>query len=181
MDAAQFSALMNRFYAVATSVLIESHAYLDKFVGDEVVGIYLPAFAGQNHAARAVRAARDMLRLTGHEEPKGPWIPIGVGVHSGPAYFGTVKGSEDTLTDLTALGDSVNVAARLAQNARAGEALISEAAARSADLHLADLSIRKLRLKGKSQPQPVRVITTQSAQRRTKRAPTARSKPARKR
>lgn len=159
MKVGDFSALMNRFYEVATEVLVDSHAFIDKLVGDEVVAIYLPVFTGDNHALPAVIAARDLLRATGHGDPGGPWVPVGVGVNSGSAYFGTVKGSEGTLSDLTALGDPVNVAARLAQRARKGEALVSEAAARSAGLDAERLRPRKLRLKGKSELVPVRVLT----------------------
>lgn len=159
MDNTEFSALMNRFYEVATGVLVESHAFLDKFVGDEVVGIYLPVFAGENHVCSAVSAAQKLLSATGHNDPDGPWIPVGVGVHSGPAYFGTVQGSEGTLADLTALGDTVNIAARLASNAAAGEALVSETAALAAGLAVEDLPCRTLDLKGKTEAVAVRVLS----------------------
>jgi adenylate cyclase len=159
MHVGEFSALMNRFYEVATEVLVDSHAFIDKLVGDEVVAIYLPVFTGENHALPAVTAARDLLRVTGHGEAQDPWVPVGVGVHSGSAYFGTVKGSEGTLSDLTALGDPVNVAARLAQRARKGEALVTDAAARSAGLDTDRLKQRNLRLKGKTELVPVRVLT----------------------
>lgn len=175
MTPADFGALMNRFYDVATRVLVDSNAFLDKFVGDEVIGIYLPAFAGQDHALSAVTAARGLLVATGHDDPDGPWIPVGVGVHSGPAYFGTVKGSQGSLTDLTALGDTVNVAARLAQNAGVGEALVSEAAAEKAP-SARDLPKRNVRLKGKSQPIAVRVIATKAQ--RPRRSPRSPAKPA---
>jgi adenylate cyclase len=167
MDSTEFSALMNRFYDTASSVLFEGSAFLDKFVGDEVVGIFLPAFTGENHARPAVTAARELLRATGHDDPNGPWIPIGVGVHTGSAYFGTVSGSEGVFTDLTALGDNVNVAARLAQKAGIGEALISETSAEQAGVE-ESLPNRSLRLKGKSRPVPVRVITTPADRARSK-------------
>jgi adenylate cyclase len=159
MDAAEFSALMNRFYEVATDVLSKSHAFIDKFVGDEVVGIYLPVFAGADHFRAAIDAAGELLRATGHGDPQGPWVPIGIGVHTGPAYFGTVQGAQGALADLTALGDSVNVAARLASNAAAGEALVSEAAAAAAGPPIRDLPRRDLQLKGRNEPVSVRVLS----------------------
>src|SRR3712207_468067 len=89
MRAAEFSRLMNRFYAAATEVLIRTDAFIDKFVGDEVVALYLPLFTGPNHARVAVQAAQELLRVTGHDDQQGPWLPIGVGVHSGIAFVGT--------------------------------------------------------------------------------------------
>jgi adenylate cyclase len=158
MSATDFSRLMNRFYNVATGTLMRTDAYIDKLVGDEVIGLYFPLFTGSNHARPAVQAAQDLLRVTGHGDKKGPWLPIGVGVHTGIAYVGTVKGAEDTVTDITALGDNVNIAARLASNAGAGEALISEAAYTAAGLNLGHLERRQLELKGKSEPVGVQVL-----------------------
>lgn len=175
MDMAEFSALMNRFYHAATEVLANTHAFLDKFVGDEVVAIYLPVFTGEDHASPAVEAARELMRVTGHDDPEGPWVPIGIGVHTGPAYFGTVQGSEGALADLTALGDTVNVAARLASSAGEGEIIVSEEAAQRAGLVVEDFELRKLRLKGKSRPFPARVITrpARPSNRPTSRKPAA--------
>lgn len=158
ISAVDFSRLMNRFYIAATDVLIKTDAFIDKLVGDEVMGLYFPLFTGQNHAGAAVRAAQGLLRVTGHSYKGGPWLPIGVGVHTGIAYVGTVSGAEGTVTDVTALGDNVNITARLASKAGAGEALISDVAYASAGLNLGDLEHRQLELKGKSELVGVRVL-----------------------
>ncbi len=158
MSPSKFSQLLNRFYAVTTDVMVKSDALIDKLVGDEVIGLYLPGWAGSEHAALAVQAAQDLLRATGHGEPDGPWLPVGVGVHTGIAYVGTVSGTEGTVSDLTALGDAVNTTARLASNAATGEVLITETAYAAAGLNLEDLEQRQLELKGKSEPVNVRVI-----------------------
>jgi adenylate cyclase len=94
----------------------------------------------------------------GYESRQGPWLPIGVGVHTGIVFFGTVSGSEGSVTDVAALGDNVNITARLASKAAPGEALISDAAYSSAGLDLGDLEQRQLELKGKSEPISVRVL-----------------------
>ncbi len=60
---------------------------VDKFVGDEVVALFVPGFAGEDHASRAVEAARELVRETGSDGPE-PWVPIGAGVHTGVAYVG---------------------------------------------------------------------------------------------
>ena len=103
MTPAGFSELMNRFYRTATEVLIGTDAVIDKLVGDEVIGLYLPIFTGPNHARPAVLAARELLRATGHGDEEEPWLPIGIGVHTGVAFVGTVAGAEGTVSDITAL------------------------------------------------------------------------------
>lgn len=157
MSALDFSRLMNRFYTVATHVLIQTDALVDRLMGDEAIGLYVPGFTGPGHPRKAVEAAQDLLRLTGHRDPKGPWLPVGVGVHTGPAFVGVV-GGEDSPMDFTALGDNVNIAARLASEAGTGEILISDAAYDAAGLNLEDLARRQMELKGKSEPIGVRVL-----------------------
>ena len=158
MSAADFSRLMNRFYAAATDALIKTDAMIDKLVGDEVVGLYIPLLTGPNHARPAVQGAQDLLRATGHGRPGGPWLPVGVGVHTGVVYFGGVSGADGTVSDWTALGDHVNIAARLASQAGPGEALISDAAYAAAGLDLGHLEQRQMELKGKHEVVGVRVV-----------------------
>ncbi len=159
MRAAEFSRRMNRFYRQATDALIKTDAYVDKFVGDEVIGLYFPLFAGKNHAAGAVQAAQKILQAAAVDRAAGQPLPVGIGVHTGVAYVGTVSGAEGSAKDVTALGDNVNITARLAAQAGAGEALISDAAYSAAGLGLGSPEERCLELKGKSQPVSVRVIT----------------------
>jgi adenylate cyclase len=156
MGAMEFTKLLNRFYHAANRVLIDSDGLVDKLVGDEVIGLYLP-FLGDDHPRKAVVAARDLLIATGHEEPNGPWVPVGAGVHTGMAYVGAV-GSQETVTDFTALGDAVNTTARLSGVAAAGEVLISDDACARSGLELGDLERRQLALRGKTAPLGVRVL-----------------------
>jgi adenylate cyclase len=155
ISAGEFTQLMNRFYREANHVLIDSDALVDKLVGDEVIGLYLPAIG--DHARKAVETARNLLRATGHADPNGPWVPVGVGVHTGVAYVGAV-GSTETVTDFTAMGDAVNVAARLAKVAGPGEILISDRAYKLSGLELGSLEQRILELKGRTEPISVRVL-----------------------
>src|SRR5687768_5826271 len=158
MTPSDFSRLMNRFYKAATDVLIKTDAFIDKLVGDEVIGLYFPLFTGPNHARQAVLAAQQLLLITGHAEEQGPWIPIGIGVHTGIAFVGTVGGAEDSVNDITALGDNVNITARLASVAAPGEAVISEVAYTAGGLDLGELEQRRLELKGMSEPVLARVL-----------------------
>ena len=158
MSPKDFSKLINRFYNTASGVMVRTDALIDKIIGDQAAGMYVPGFAGQQHARRAVQAAQEILRATGHADPAGPWIPLGVGVHTGLAFVGSV-GSETGTSDITVLGDAPNTAARLSSNAGAGEILISDAALSASGLDLGDLEVRQLTLKGKSQPFQVHVLT----------------------
>lgn len=158
MNASEYSQLINRFYVSSTEVLTRSDALIERLVGDQVIGLYIPGFAGPDHAGKAVRAARELLRVTGHGDHDGPWIPIGIGVHTGIAFVGAV-GSEDGVTNITALGDAVNVAARLSTQAGPGEILISEDTYKAARLQANGLEQRQLELKGRSQPVAVRVLS----------------------
>lgn len=154
MGPGAFQKLLGRFYREATDALVAHDGILDKFVGDEVVALFLPVLAGDDHAADAIDAAKDLFRATGHGSDGGPWIPLGAGVHTGLAYVGAIG---DTVTDFTALGDSVNVTARLASAAAPGEILVSAASATAAELD-SSLESRTLTLRGRAEPLDVRVL-----------------------
>jgi len=151
MSPTQFSRLIDRFYQTAASVMIHSDALIDKIIGDQAAGIYVPGFAGQDHARRAIAAAQQILQETGHASPRGPWIPLGIGVHTGVAFVGSV-GSHEGTVDITVLGDAANTAARLSSSAGPGEILISAAACTAAGMPVDAVERRILDLKGKSEP-----------------------------
>lgn len=148
---AEFRGLIDRFFRASTDVLIRANGFIDKLIGDEVTAFFVPGMAGHHYARHALHAGLEILRATGHEDPEGPWIPVGVGIHYGVAYVGAV-GSQDGSSDLTILGDAANTAARLASQAKAGEVLISSSLAAAAELDTRDLTARRLELKGRSEP-----------------------------
>jgi adenylate cyclase len=144
----EFSRLMARFYGTAASVIDEWDGIVDKFVGDGAVALFIPGFAGSDHAADAIAAARGLLEQTGNDGPE-PWIPVGAGVHTGKSFVGTV--GEGDARDFTALGDTVNTAARLTGLAGLGEILISAEAASAGRLETTGLERRRLELRGREQ------------------------------
>lgn len=154
----EFAETMNRFYASATEVLIRTDAYVDKVVGDEVIGLYFPLFAGRAHAQRAVEAAWALLRAASHDAVGRPLFPLGIGVHTGTAYVGTVTGVEGTVTDVAALGHEVSLTSRLSSMASSGEALISEATCRASGLDLDHLTPRQVEVRGHTGAVDVRVM-----------------------
>jgi len=157
MKPAEFSQLIGRFFSVSSHVLLGSKAWVDRLVGDQVIGIYIPYFVGPDPERAAIHAARDLLHRTGHGTPDGPWIKVGIGIHSGTAFVGTV-GSQEGATDITVLGDVPNVGARLSSAAGPGEILISEDAYVRAEMP-PSLEQRTLDLKGKSRQLIVHVLT----------------------
>ncbi len=158
MGTAQFTKLIDRFYRTASEVLVESDALIDKIIGDQVAGIYVPGFVGSQHARRAVETGQKLLLATGDRRDTSPWIPLGVSVHTGIAYVGSVGTSENTI-DITVLGDTANTAARIASQADTGEILVSQAAYTAAGLDLDLETTRELNLKGKSHTITVYVLS----------------------
>jgi len=154
---AEFATRMNRFYQAGLDVLIRTDALIDKFTGDEVIGLYVAGFAGPSHARVALQAAQESLQATGYADPDGPRLPIGIGVHTGIAYVGAV-GTAGVVSDVTILGDAANVAARLASMARPGEILVSASASTASGLALDNLEHRRLELKGRRVPVDVQVF-----------------------
>ena len=79
---ADYKRLIQRFYQAAGRVLIQHNALVNRLMGDQVIGLFVPRFAGTAHSQAAVAAARDLLRATGHADPGGPWVPVGIGIHT---------------------------------------------------------------------------------------------------
>ncbi|MEX1247988.1 MAG: adenylate/guanylate cyclase domain-containing protein [Anaerolineales bacterium] len=161
MNPAEFSTLINRFYSISSDILAMEKGFVDKLAGDQVSAFFVPGLAGEEHYKHALDAAKRILKATGHADPEGPWVPVGIGVHSGIAYFGAV-GKADGLSDLTVLGDPPNTGARLASTAKAGEILVSDRTAQKAKLDTSDLERRTLELKGKSELVDIWVLKARS-------------------
>lgn len=152
---AAFAALMDRFYRVATEVLLAHGALIDKLVGDEIVALFVRGLSGPAYRRLAATAGEALLRAVDPSE-RGPWLAIGVGVHAGTAFVGNV--GSGGVADFTALGDTVNVAARLQATAAAGELVLSADAYRSvADIH-PDLEQRTVPIRGRAASVEVRVL-----------------------
>jgi adenylate cyclase len=156
---AEFHVLLERFYVVAAEAIDRSGGLVDKYLGDGVVALFAPVFAHSGGpAASAIRAGREILANTGHGGSSPPWVPVGIGIHTGPAYVG-VLGTEGGQLDFTGVGDAVNIAARLGSAGEAGELLVSTASATSADLDTTGLEARTLALKGRAEPVDVVVLS----------------------
>jgi adenylate cyclase len=152
MSPTEFSQLINRFYGTATKIINDADGLVEKLAGDSVTAFWGAGFAGPDYVERTIKVAQNLTRAMERQR-----IPVGVGVHAGVAYFGTL-GIAGGLTDITAVGDEVNLAARLASKAAAGEILVSEQALRDAGMDGSALESRSLELKGISEQVKVRVM-----------------------
>ena len=149
----EFTALLNRFYKVATDTLVRHDAVIDKLIGDEVMAFFVRGISGPEYRQQAVDAGTELLSAVGYGTPEGPWLNMGVAVNAGIAYVGNVGGA---VTDFTALGDTVNVAARMQGEAAGGELLIREGLGSEPE---ARTPRRTLNLRGHDAPIEVLVVT----------------------
>ena len=151
----ELAALLNRFYACASRILVRS-AVIDKLVGDEVMALYIPQLIGGHWEDELVRDARELLAALGFGSGEQPWLPVGIGLDVGRAFVGNVGSGE--VKDFTAIGDVVNTASRLQGSAAAGEIVLSERLfGRLSDRGEAGVA-RTLALKGKRDAEAVRVL-----------------------
>ena len=149
ISAEEFSTKINRFYRAVTEVFYRNNGFVEKLVGDEVAGFFVPGFAGPKHASVALDTGRKIMKAVGYGGSSKPWIPVGIGINTGLAYVGSVN-ADSGVTDISMLGDAVNTTARLTSLAGPGEILVSERTRKAADLKPDGMEPRNLKLKGKS-------------------------------
>jgi len=152
MSPTEFSQLINRFYTAATKIIIDEDGLVEKLAGDSVAAFWGAGFAGPDYVGRTIKVAQNLQKAMERQN-----IPIGVGVHAGVAYFGAM-GTADGLTEISAIGDEVNLAARLASKAAASEIIVSEQALKKAKIDGSELEARSLELKGIREPVIARVM-----------------------
>lgn len=126
----QTVAILNELFSILTEIVFRHGGTVDKFVGDSVMAIWNAPSAQDDHAARALRAAEEMLRWldAGNARWKdkyGVTIELAIGVNTGEAVVGNI--GSDTRMEYTAIGDTVNVAARLEALARPQQILVTAA------------------------------------------------------
>ena len=144
----RYKRLLDGFYRVAWEAISRRDGIVDKYLGDGIMALFIPGITGEQFTARAVAAGQDLL--AGVAQLPEPRLPIGAGVHFGTAWVGVV--GRELETDFSALGDVVNVAARLGSDAAAGELLVSADAASAAGLDAPNATRQTLALKGRREP-----------------------------
>lgn len=154
-SAAEFRRLVQRFYFGAAKAIHEHEGIVDKFLGDGIMALFIPVVTGDLHAIRAIEAGEAVLGNASSSELVDGGVGVGVGVHTGVAFVGVV--GDDERLDFTALGDTVNVAARLGSDAGAGELLVSSVAW-TAGGRAGAAERRALSVKGRTEPLEVVVL-----------------------
>jgi adenylate cyclase len=158
MRPADFHTFLDRFYRLASDSIVAHDGIVDKVVGDEVIGLFFGGISGPHHAAVAVAAAIDLAeRAAQASTTTSVSIPVGTAVHTGEAFVGAT-GLGTTVNDFTALGDVVNITARLASAAAAGEVIVSVAAAEAAGMATEYLERRTVEIRGRTEPIEVIVL-----------------------
>jgi adenylate cyclase len=154
--------LINAYLTEMTRVVMSEGGTVDKFIGDAVMAFWGAPLDDPEHALHAVRSAVAMQTAMDGLQPFFSEMGVSkvglrIGVHSGPAIVGNM-GSEDRF-DYTALGDSVNLAARLEGiNKMYGtRILISESSATPLNNRIALRPVDRVRVKGKNEA--VRIFT----------------------
>lgn len=144
--------LLNRYFTVASDVIFEHGGTLDKYIGDGLLALFGAPYESEQQATQAVRAAialqRRMPAFNEELEREGlPTIAIGIGINTGQAIVGYV-GSETRL-DYTAIGDAINTAARLENQAKAGQIIVSETTLHALEKGFIRRILGTTKLKGK--------------------------------
>jgi adenylate cyclase len=118
--------VLNRYLGAATEAVLQEDGTIDKFMGDAILAFFNAPIPQTDHTLRAVRAALHMcaaIRGIQAEFPTELRLDLGIGIHSGEAVLGLI-GTQKRM-EYTAIGDSVNTAKRLQENASPGQILIS--------------------------------------------------------
>ncbi len=146
--------ILNQTFLALTEALFAHGGTFDKFIGDCLMAFFGAPIAGTDDTNRCVRAALDMQAafsevLHGWADTRYANLGLGIGIHLGDAVVGNV--GTERLMDYTAIGDTVNLAARLEEIAGRGEILVSEAVAHNVEgaFELQDLGNKAV--KGRAQ------------------------------
>jgi class 3 adenylate cyclase len=159
---AEIVRMLNRYHGVAVPCILDNGGTIVQFVGDALLALFNAPARQPDHATRAVRAALAMQQAVEAISEREPdWPRFRVGANTGPALVGNI-GSE-TLRGFNAMGDAVNVAARLQGLAEPGQVVVGEATLRAIDGEVQATSLGELTVKGRVAPVPAFVVTSMGA------------------
>jgi adenylate cyclase len=149
--------LLNGYLGIATDVIFEHRGTIDKFIGDAIMALFGAPVPIEDHALQTVRAAMAMQRRFAEApERKGQRANFGIGINTGQGIVGSIGAPQ--LMSYTAIGDAVNVAARLQEEARAGEVLITEDTYKIVAPHVEVDNLGKISVKGRFAPVTMYVV-----------------------
>ena len=145
--------ILNSYLNLTTNAIFKNGGTLDKFIGDATMAVFNAPFDLDDYVFRAVKTALDIVNGGNEIESKflekyGKSVSFGVGVNCGNAVVGNI--GCNFRMDYTAIGDTVNTAARLESNAKRGQVLISEYVYEQVKDRVEVEPIGEIPLKGKS-------------------------------
>ena len=148
----QVVAILNEYLTLTTTSIFKNGGTLDKFIGDATMAVFNAPFDLEDYIYRAVCTALDIAAGSDELEKRlmerfGKSVSFGIGVNCGPAVVGNI--GCDFRMDYTAIGDTVNTAARLESNAKRGQILISSEVYEAVKDRIAANEIGVIPLKGK--------------------------------
>ena len=144
--------ILNEYLTLTTTSIFKNGGTLDKFIGDATMAVFNAPFDLDDYIYRAVCTALDIAAGSDELEKKlmqrfGKSVSFGIGVNCGPAVVGNI--GCDFRMDYTAIGDTVNTAARLESNAKRGQILISSEVYEAVKDRIEATQIGVIPLKGK--------------------------------
>jgi PAS domain S-box-containing protein len=148
--------ILNRYLAAAADAVLVQEGTIDKFLGDAVMAWFNAPIPQPDHTLRAVRAAlgiRQAVQDIHKEFPPRYCLAFGAGICFGEAVLGLI--GTETRIEYTAIGDSVNTAKRIQENAKEGQILIGESAYKLVADQIEARSVEPILAKGKRHPVPV--------------------------
>ncbi len=150
--------LLNEYFNVTVSSIFNFSGTLDKFIGDATMAVFNAPLPLNDHAFKAINAALEMKTKSAALEKKiydeyGLVLRFGIGINTGEAVTGNI--GTGFRMEYTAIGDTVNTAARLESNAKPGEILISSSTYELVKDRVKAVFYGELNLKGKDRPFPV--------------------------
>jgi class 3 adenylate cyclase len=152
----QIVAMLNRYFEVATAEILAEGGTIVQFVGDALMALFNAPVRQPDHALRAARAAlRMQARIEVVAEPG--WPRFRVGINTGPALVGNIGSTE--LRNFNAMGDAVNVAARLETSAHPGQVVIGESTKVLLPSGTACEPLGELAVKGRKTPVVAHVLS----------------------
>ncbi len=142
--------MLNRYFGIAVPIILEQGGTVVQFIGDALMAIFNAPTRQKDHALRAARAALNMQQAI-HDVAAGPrWPRFRVGINTGPALLGNIGSAE--IRNFTAIGDTINLAARLEASADVGHVVIGGATYEEINDVAVVHPLGKLEVKGKEEP-----------------------------
>jgi adenylate cyclase len=145
--------LLNEYFTEMARIIFENQGSLDKYIGDAIVAVFGSLIPLENPGQTAVQAAIQMMKELSSLNEKwksqyGFQMDIGIGINTGEVFLGNI-GSPERM-EFTVIGDTVNIASRFSDIAKAGQILITKETLASLGSDIRHEELPPTEVKGKS-------------------------------